>query len=100
MLPQQHQWVSTNENRLLFQARYPNRYYHLTIRRLQKLMAARQRPALHPGRLVDYGKAFIFDRLRRNVLRQSEQQRPELASSQLTLIKAEPKSEPALKHEQ
>jgi anaerobic magnesium-protoporphyrin IX monomethyl ester cyclase len=100
MLPQQHQWVSTNENRLLFQARYPNRYYHLTIRRLQKQMAARQRPILHPGRLADYGKAFIYDLLRRNLLRQSKQQKPLPASSKLTLITTEPESEPTLKHGQ
>jgi anaerobic magnesium-protoporphyrin IX monomethyl ester cyclase len=41
MAPQQHQWSSTNENRLLFKARFPNQYYNLTIRMLQKRQSAR-----------------------------------------------------------
>ena len=72
--PQQHQWSSTNENRLLFKARYPNRYYSLTIRLLQKRMAARQRPTLHPGRLTDYGKSIVFDLMRGRVQRESDRQ--------------------------
>jgi radical SAM superfamily enzyme YgiQ (UPF0313 family) len=100
MPPQQHQWVSTNENRLLFQAHYPNRYYHLTIRRLQKQLVARQRPTFHPGRLVDYGKAFIYDRLRHNVLRQSEQPKGSATRNELKLVTAAPESEPTLKHGQ
>lgn len=72
MAPQQHQWSSTNENRLLFKARFPNRYYNLTIRLLQKKLAARQRPLLHPGRLVDHSKGLVFDLLRQRVVRQGQ----------------------------
>ncbi len=86
IMPQQHQWSSTNENRLLFKARYPNRYYNLTIRMLQKRMAARQRPPLDPGRLVDYGKATIFNLMRQRVLRQSEQAKPSIVSQPTTII--------------
>ncbi|HEX2909159.1 MAG TPA: radical SAM protein [Chloroflexia bacterium] len=72
MSPQQHQWSSTNENRLLFQARYPNQFYNLTIRILQKKMALRQRKPLDPGKLLDYGKITLFKLKRIKVLRQSE----------------------------
>jgi radical SAM superfamily enzyme YgiQ (UPF0313 family) len=75
MSPQQHQWSSTNENRLLFQARYPNQFYNLTIRIQQKKMAARKRKLTDPGRLVDYGKIAVFEALRWNVLRKSEKTR-------------------------
>jgi anaerobic magnesium-protoporphyrin IX monomethyl ester cyclase len=75
MAPQQHQWSSTNENRLLFKARFPNQYYNLTIRMLQKRQSARQRPPLDPGRAADWGKAVVFDLMRRRVLRRSERQR-------------------------
>lgn len=76
MSPQQHQWSSTNENRLLFEARYPNQFYNLTIRIQQKKMAIRQRKPTDPQRLVDYGKIALFEIVRRNVLRKSEKSRP------------------------
>jgi anaerobic magnesium-protoporphyrin IX monomethyl ester cyclase len=75
MAPQQHQWSTTNENRLLFKARFPNQYYNLTIRMLQKRQSARQRPLVNPGRAVDLSKAVVFDIMRRHVLRQSERKR-------------------------
>ncbi len=81
MAPQQHQWSSTNENRLLFKARFPSQYYNLTIRRLQKRQSARQRPPLYPARAVDWGKAVIFDLMRRRVLRRSERKRLAAAQS-------------------
>ncbi len=71
--PQQHQWVSTNENRLLFKARYPNQFYSLTIRIQQKKLAARQRPWHDPHRLLDYGKVAIFEVKRKNLLRKGEE---------------------------
>jgi radical SAM superfamily enzyme YgiQ (UPF0313 family) len=96
MLPQQHQWVSTNENRLLFKARYPNKYYQLTIRRLQKQMMARQRPAYHPARLVDYGKAAIFDIMRHRVLRQSEKEPSPAGVMPLKLVSTQKEAEQVL----
>lgn len=75
MEPQQHQWSSTNENRLLFKARFPNKYYNLTIRMLQKKQASWKRKPLDPGRAVDLGKAFIFNIMREKVLRESERKR-------------------------
>jgi radical SAM superfamily enzyme YgiQ (UPF0313 family) len=77
MSPQQHQWSSTNENRLLFQARYPNQFYNLTIRIQQKKLVGRQRKLTDPQRLVDYTKIGLFELMRRNVLRKSKAEKTE-----------------------
>jgi radical SAM superfamily enzyme YgiQ (UPF0313 family) len=78
MSPQQHHWESTNENKLLFKARFPNRYYDLTIRILQKKMANRERKLTDPQRLVDTAKIGLYEGMRRAVLWKSERNRPNL----------------------
>lgn len=84
MSPQQHQWNSTNENRLLFQARYPNRFYNLTIRMQQKQIAIRQRPQLHPGRLIDYAKINVFRVMRYQVLHKNHKTNSKVTEIPLT----------------
>jgi radical SAM superfamily enzyme YgiQ (UPF0313 family) len=96
MSPQQHQWSSTNENRLLFQARYPNQFYNLTIRIQQKKMAARQYSLTTPTRWVDYAKVGVFELMRWNVLgkaiikniknRKNEQNQPRPPSTEIPLV--------------
>ncbi len=75
MQPQQHQWSSTNENRLLFTARFPNQYYTLTIRSLLKRMQVKrdlQQRKLKPALLLDFGKIAAYEGGRAAVLWRSE----------------------------
>ena len=81
MSPQQQQWNSTNENRLLFEARYPNRFYNLTIRIQQKKMTLRQRKPLEPGRLVDLAKISVFEVARYQVRRKSDNQKKQVEAT-------------------
>lgn len=75
MQPQQHQWSSTNENRLLFEGRFPNRYYALTIRSLMKRMQVKrdvQARKFKPVLALDLGKIAAYETGRRAVLLRSE----------------------------
>jgi len=84
LAPQQQQWSSTNENRLLFKARYPNKFYNLTIRILQKKIALRQRKPFNFTRLPDFAKIGVLEIMRYRFLQKSEKAHNQKASNKLT----------------
>ncbi len=83
LAPQQQQWSSTNENRLLFKARYPNKFYNLTIRILQKKIALRQHKPLSLNRLTDFAKIGMLEIMRQRVLQKSEKVKNQPVASKL-----------------
>lgn len=88
MEPMQHQWNSTNENRLLFTARYPNRYYALTIRSLLKRMQVkrdRRSRKFYPALPLDLGKIAAYETGRQVILLTSEWRKKRKATTKKQL---------------